>query len=539
MLEENSHENNVYAHDIKNQIKHISEVESGRKGYYCMGCKREMQAKKGLVNTHHFAHDPTDIKRKGKCTFSDETYRHKLAKDILQRIRQIKVPSLIKIPPHGIEGKPNLIRNSWVIEAHYVEIELQFYEDENGLVKYGRGMNFEKPENKIQLLIQPDVTFFDENNKPILLIEIVATHKVNIEKALKIRRLGIDTVEITIPKSSPNEIEESFNKTDRTHWIYNYEQEQTDYVRISEGDNEGILLVDEFQRKLFESIESFSCRASQINNLIRAIGKCLESDQYRAVKQSVTGEIQRVEINTETNRVQLLRLQSEIEIELRKEFELKTERVRNDFKSNADRIDEEQERLEQETGQLERKYEELDERYNRKKAEIRDIQGSYESELQEEIERLEEYLGKLGASGITLEERIRRIESEEKSFTRSIEATTRQIEIDEEFEITEIARIEHRRGTLSKQYLDIEDEIISGVNANKSAVRKRFENLREESIRAISNRDSKSVSRIRREIEELLDAEGPLFAIASEISNLRRYRRAKEILNSRAWQNWV
>ena len=69
MLEENNHENNVYAHDIKNKIKHISEVESGRKGYYCMGCKREMQAKKGSVNIHHFAHDPTDIKRKGKCTF--------------------------------------------------------------------------------------------------------------------------------------------------------------------------------------------------------------------------------------------------------------------------------------------------------------------------------------------------------------------------------------------------------------------------------------------------------------------------------------
>ena len=539
MLEENNHENNVYAHDIKNQIKHISEVESGKKGYYCMGCKREMQAKKGSINTHHFAHDPTDIIRKGKCTFSDETYRHKLAKDILQRIRQIKVPSLLKFPPNDIEGKPNLIRSSWVVQAHSVEIELQFYEDENGLVKYGRGMNFEKFENKIQLLIQPDVTFFDEYNKPILLIEIVATHKINIEKALKIRRLGIDTVEITIPKSSPNDIEESFNKTDRTQWIYIYEQEQTNYVRFSEGDNEGISSIDEFQRKLFESIESYSCRTSQINNLIRAIAKCLESDQYRAVKQSVTGEIQRVEINTETNRVQLLRLQSEIEIELRKEFGLKTERVRNDFKSNADRIDEEQELIDEEKGELERKYDELGERYKRKKAEIRDIQGNYKSEFQGEIERLEEYLGKLGAIGITLEERIRGIESEEISFTRSIEAATRQIEIDEEFQITEIARIEHRRKSIAAEYIDIEKKIISEFESNESTIRRRFENLREESIRAISNRDSKSVSRIRREIEELLDEKGPLIAIASEISNLRRYKRAKEFLNSRAWQNWI
>ncbi len=539
MLEDNNHENNVYAHDIKNQIKHISEVESGRKGYYCMGCKRAMQAKKGAVNTHHFAHDPTDIKRKGKCTFSDETYRHKLAKDILQRIRKIKVPSLFKFPPNGVEGKPNLIRSSWMIEAHYVKIELQFYEDENGIVKYGRGINFEKPENGKQLLIQPDVAFFDENNKPILLIEIVATHKINIEKALKIRRLGIDTVEITIPKSSPNEIEEAFNKTDRTHWIYNYEQEQTNYVRVPEGDNEGVLLIDEFQRKLFESFESFSCRASQIRNLIRAVGKCLDSEQYRGVKQSVTEEIQRVENNTTTNRRQLLGLQSGIENELREEFGLKTERVRSDFKSNADRIDERQEYLDGEKGKIESRYDELDERYKRKNQEIRDLQGNYESKFQEEIERIENYFNELGTSGITLEERIRTIESEEESFRRNIEATTKQIKIDEELEITEIASIEGRRSTLSKQYLEIANEIINGVTANESTVRKRFENLREESIRAISNRDSKSVSRIRREIDELLDEERPLFAIASEISNLRRYKRAKEFLNSRAWQNWV
>jgi chromosome segregation ATPase len=539
MLEDNNHENNVYAHDIKNQIKHISEVESGRKGYYCMGCKREMQAKKGSVNTHHFAHDPKDIIRKGKCTFSDETYRHKLAKDILQRIREIKVPSLLKLPPNGVEGKPNLIRNSWMINAHYVEIELQFYEDENGLVKYGRGINFEKPENKIQLLIQPDVAFFDENNKPILLIEIVATHKVNIEKALKIRRLGIDTIEITIPKSSPNEIEESFYKVDRTHWIYNYEQEQTNYVRVSERDNEGISPIDEFQRKLFESIESYSCRTSQINNLIRAIGKCLESEQYRGVKQSITEEIQRVENNTKANREQLHRLHNEIENELGKEFSSKTERVRNDFKSKAVRINKEQERIDEEESEFERNYNDLEERYKRKDKEIKDLQGNYESEFQGEIERLEQYLSKLGASGITLEERIRGIESEEISFTRSVEAITRQLEIDKEFEVAEITRTEDRISTLSKQYLDIENEIINGVNANESTIRKRFENLREESIRAITNRHSKSVSRIGREIEELLDEERHLISIASEISNLRRYRRAKEILNSRAWQNWI
>ena len=93
------HDNNVYAHDLQNRVKHISEVASGKKGYHCMGCTREMQAKKGEKYAHHFAHDPKDVENKGKCSFSDETYRHQLAKDALQYIKQIKVPALYKYPP--------------------------------------------------------------------------------------------------------------------------------------------------------------------------------------------------------------------------------------------------------------------------------------------------------------------------------------------------------------------------------------------------------------------------------------------------------
>ena len=183
-MEENRHENNVYAFDIKNIPKHISEVESGKKGYYCMGCGREMQAKKGGILTHHFAHDPKDILKKGKCIYSDETYRHKLAKEILQRIKQIKVPNLYKYPSLGIEGKPNKLREAWTVVASTVKNELTFYEDENGTICYGRDIVFEGTEKF--LLIKPDVTFFDKDENPILLIEIVATHKIDKNKLIKI-----------------------------------------------------------------------------------------------------------------------------------------------------------------------------------------------------------------------------------------------------------------------------------------------------------------------------------------------------------------
>jgi hypothetical protein len=46
-----------------------------------------MQAKKGDKKSHNFAHDPKDVDTKGKCTYSDETYRHKLAKEVFQVIK--------------------------------------------------------------------------------------------------------------------------------------------------------------------------------------------------------------------------------------------------------------------------------------------------------------------------------------------------------------------------------------------------------------------------------------------------------------------
>ena len=72
-------------------------------------------------------------------------------------------------------------------------------------------VDFEKEKEKF-LLIQPDVAFFDKDETPILLIEIVATHKVDPEKIVKIKRLGIDTVQVKVPKDSPQEIENCFYK---------------------------------------------------------------------------------------------------------------------------------------------------------------------------------------------------------------------------------------------------------------------------------------------------------------------------------------
>ena len=111
------------------------------------------------------------------------------------------------------------IRQSETIKAHTVEIEMPFYENESGVVMWGRSDSvYEK-----NLLIQPDVAFFDRRGNPTLLIELVATHKPDDEKLAKLNRLGINTVLVRLPKGTEEEIEETFAVSSSTRWAYHYE----------------------------------------------------------------------------------------------------------------------------------------------------------------------------------------------------------------------------------------------------------------------------------------------------------------------------
>ena len=214
----------------------------------------------------YFRHDATDVKNnKRKCTFSNQDYRHDQAILFLERLKKIKVPILYKYPPVKKLGPIIKIKESQFIEAYFTKKEITFYETENGEVKFGSNPDIEDR----YLLIKPDVVFFNNKKEPILLIEVVATHKVDDEKKAKIRRVGIDTVQVSIPKASIEDIKNIFSETVYTKWIYNYEQENTPYIQSSNAGSEGIPQVDEIQRHLFE--ESFECRQSQIRNLVRTI----------------------------------------------------------------------------------------------------------------------------------------------------------------------------------------------------------------------------------------------------------------------------
>lgn len=318
-IKDNPDLQNDWAFDVKNEPIHISFAESGAKGYYCMGCGLEMDAYKRKKKLHlksFFRHLAKNVdKSKIECHVASKEYREHLAKNILHRLKELKVPDVFKFPPKGVIGNPNVLQEKTTIKAHTVKSEISFFEDEEGTIKWGKNPEIENR----YLLIRPDITFFDENEKPILFVEFVITHKPDIDKITKLKRIGINTVQIIIPKVPEEEIENCLRKVTKVKWVYNEIESYAEYIPTSSGITEGILSIDEEQRKLFE--ESYSCRASQLGNLVRAINRCMESQSYKRVEQHFEHEISRIEKASSGARSKLDDMETNFEREVYTEFE--------------------------------------------------------------------------------------------------------------------------------------------------------------------------------------------------------------------------
>ncbi len=304
MIEKESHIENVYAWNENFKEIYIGDVlksENGiKKNYFCLGCKRQMQAVKGDIRKQHFKHHVKPNSTESKCTYRDETYRHFLAKANAIDLKKIKVPAVYKYPPNKEEDKVLLIKDAEFVDAHTVLNEHYLYENEHGEINVSA--TFDEKEDKY-LFIKPDSIFLDKNGKPILIIEFVATHKPDQNKLMKLKRLGIDAIQVNVPKSSPEEIRDLFFKTNRTKWLYNHAENETDYLQLSNTYSGGIFEIDIEQRRLFE--EGYNCRKAQLGDFIRTIGRILESEHYREVEQNLKSEIRRVEGNTERETTEL------------------------------------------------------------------------------------------------------------------------------------------------------------------------------------------------------------------------------------------
>lgn len=427
-------ENHVYAKDVMGKPIHISVAASGRRGYFCLGCDKEMQAVISKIRNRasYFRHDAKAVENHLKCTYSDETYRHKLAKETLQLLKRLKVPPVYKFPPKGVEGSGIQLSPAKFIEAHHIGIEKSFYEDANGQILTGPNSGDDK-----FLLVKPDVTFFNSNNEPILFIEIVATHKVSVDKKVKLKRLGVDTVQITIPKGSPEEIEQTFFNSDRVKWIFNNEEQRTEYIRVSSGDSEGVLSTDELQRELFE--ESFACRTAQINNLLRSINRCLASKPYGEIESGFRSELSRVKANTTSDGERLRKLEKE-----------HRENIERGFSDEFTDITTRRSQIEREQNGIGFRREDLGKRYQSKKQEIGRQKGVLEAAAEAEIKAL-------GGEGKSIEQRKAEIRGEEFRIAEDFRLATAKIESDIEETERSIIEIGESANRLPSQFRELRE----------------------------------------------------------------------------------
>jgi predicted nucleic acid-binding Zn-ribbon protein len=545
MNDQKEHDDHSYAHDLQDKLKHISEVERGRKGYFCPGCRQKMIARKGDIKIHHFAHDPQDVERRGKCTYSDETIRHKLGKEILQHLKHVKVPSLRKYPPDGQNGGVQIIRESWTVEADSVAVEMPFYENDQGKIIWGRDHTWKTDSGKF-LQIQPDITFLDAEGKPILLIELVATHKINEEKYLRIRNLGIDTIQVSLPTGPSTEIEETFHKTARTKWVYNYERENTEYQYVSPRSGQDLSLSDEFERGLVNIERTYECKVFEIKGAIRRFRRYLESEQFTSLRRQIQQKIRRTERNTTEYRKQWRELQERIDRE-----------VSAGFESERARLDEIEAKFILEESEFEKTNGGLEERYQFKDQSLRDEERTYRATSQDEIDDIAERIRELGANPEPLSDRIEKLRAEEEEYKRAIESEQIYLEERREFISEEISgidkqsiEIESEASRLEIEYSGIEkrvraensereDQIRSELGRSEQELRAKFDRDRELSVGAIKDRDIGRTPRLNRKIKEIVEAGGLLDIIPITAELERRLRKARSEFDQGSYKEWI
>ncbi|MCS3557403.1 MULTISPECIES: hypothetical protein [unclassified Sphingobacterium] len=539
---------NRYANNVQSTPIYIDDAESGRKGYYCMGCTREMEAVKTKIvdRASYFRHYVKKNSPKNRCTYSDKTYRHKLAKENLLTNKRIKVPAVYKYSNN--DSDPAIfIKPAKIIEAQTVHAKLSFYEDESGNIKWTKATDIDTE----YLLYKPDITFFDKTDTPILFIDITTSHKPDKDKLVSLLRLGIDAVSVIIPKASPAEIDQVFEHSQNTKWLYNKDEINTEYIRVPNGNTKGISHIDKEQRQLFA--ESNRCRKAQINNLIRAIGKVLESQPYRDTESKFESEISRVEKNTEELQDRLFNEEASLREKLSTKLEGETRAV-------DDEIDE-----------IQSRYANLEERYIRKREdlegngtellgsirnlqyEIRSISGSPEEREINHRKEADDIERKIGDIEINIDGVIADREASKRSYDEHIRQEKDKIRKDEECRegIPESSR--RRILEMVDKYRKEEVKIVDNIKRSESTregfaeqskreedeLREEFETIDKSSAKAIENANFGENPYLSEQYEAMLSAERLVSDYIVYHSPFTRLTKIKEFINSGVFKNWV
>lgn len=191
------------------KLKHISEVENGLEcNCVCPACSNILIAKNlGKIRVKHFAHSGNE------CKFGSQTAVHIAAKEILEKIKKIRVPE-IKVfwNQDQLNGNYSFVP----FNKYYNVTEKQYINIDSVIL-----------EKKLHDFI-PDVVIISNDIK--IIIEIAVTHFVGREKLEKIVNSNISTIEIDLSQYKNsfdyNELENMIiENIDKKNWLYSYPEE--------------------------------------------------------------------------------------------------------------------------------------------------------------------------------------------------------------------------------------------------------------------------------------------------------------------------
>lgn len=517
---------NEIAEYAKNKAGNVLFIEdsntlSGKKGYYCIGCGKEMIAKKGDKIKKHFAHSVEAIDNTRKCTFSNEKYRVLLAKEILQRTKKIKVPPLYINTLDGVFK----IREAEKCVALSVRVNVSFFETTKGDILCDNRTHIDG----CRCIGFADVVFFDNNKLPILLIEFNLGQNISDDRLIEIHRLGIDRVLVTLPKSSPEEIEECFEFSKSTKWLYNKFKSSYEYDsrNFTSKTIRGISDFDGFERAIYDFEESGRCRVARIKNLIRRCRKYSQRDKYRERRERVIRETEEYERNLEdtvsrTNRNLEERYKSKAaKLEARREL-----RKRNleDTVSRANRS--------------------LEERYKSKVAELEARRGELNARRKEFKARREE----LNARRKDFKRRGNKFRFENKEFTddefkRTIrESFRRDNDILEVYGRREISKVERRRERATVNIRKIERETeteLQQIKELEEFISRYSGGLFGEEEGTIVRETEELIGRHSKLIKQLKNDGDKLDNFINIRKSIKRLRKLKKAFEEKTYEEWI
>lgn len=533
---------------------HISEAtQRGRKGYLCIGCNREMQAVLPKVQNvrRYFRHDPKFIKPGDHCTFKDEEYRRALAIATLVKNKELRVPPVYKYPPKGEEGLALFLMPGTTVSASRVEKNQFFYEDCNGNV--GSTSNYEGPPE--DLLFKADVVFYNENDEPTLFIRLGKRRKLTINERAGLQRLRVNTINLTIPKESEAAIELSQKKGDRAKWLYHDDEQQIAYFSVPTDLGEGIPSVDGDQDIL--SGESYDCRKVQVNNLIRALSRCLESEPYRTAEQGIRTAIGTTEL--------AIKRVGERRNELENQYRTAAETAN---RSELDEIDRRGVRLRTTKAKLNRASRSLEERYLATRGKLEQEARILESHIRGASiaaggtgKRIEDLRIELERSDSWIRSRmaeqfgraIESIKSEYGAMERAI-----AIERDAVGRLQQViagapAYLRSKQNGQGSYFDELEaaaKEAIRGLEKDRDGrqerleragteLRTKFEDLRRRTAIAAENEDTNGGTDFSKRLKALGAARGYAMVFENAKADNRRLRKTEEFIKTPAFQTWL